>query len=216
LQVGGNSEKFVKWIDNAFDIKGALLPNLYPISDEVQMKPVWDGFSTIKIGVFGSPRLQKNFMSAIGAAILIQRELRVNVEIHMNVDVEDINNPVTVAIGQMLQGLEYIKLVKHEWAHWNDFIKIINDMDVLLQPSYTESFNIVTADGISVGVPSVVSSAIYWAPDSWKAETDDCNHIAKTGIRLLTRYSLRCKGITALKKYNRKSVNHWFDFFSRK
>jgi hypothetical protein len=216
LQVGGNSYKFVKWLNNAFDVEGILLPNLYPLAKGTKMKPAWDDISPIKIGIFGSPRPQKNFMSAVGAAILIQRKLGVDVEIHMNADVEDVNNPVTVAIAQMLEGLDHIKLVIHTWADWLDFIQIVGDMDLLLQPSYTESFNMVTADGISVGVPSVASSAIYWAPPCWKAEVDDCNDIAETGIRLLSSSKLRREGLSALKIYNDKSLSHWLEFLKLK
>jgi hypothetical protein len=58
-------------------------------------------------------------------------------------------------------------------------------MNLLLQPSYTESFNMVTADGVAEGVPSVVSSAIDWAPADWKADVDDTLDIARVGRRLL-------------------------------
>jgi hypothetical protein len=34
------------------------------------------------------------------------------------------------------------------------------DVHLLLQPSFTQSFNVVTADGVHQGVPSVVSDAI--------------------------------------------------------
>ena len=58
-------------------------------------------------------------------------------------------------------------------------------MDLLLQPSYTEGFNMVTADGIAQGVASVVSDAIAWAPKNWQAETDDAIDIANKAVGLL-------------------------------
>ena len=51
-------------------------------------------------------------------------------------------------------------------------------MHVLLQPSFTESFNVVTADGIAEGVPSVVSDAIDWVPRRWMAKADDPRDVA--------------------------------------
>ena len=54
-------------------------------------------------------------------------------------------------------------------------------MHLLMQPSYTESFNVVTADGVAEGVPSVVSDAIDWAPDNWKAPVDDAHAMARRG-----------------------------------
>ena len=117
-----------------------------------------------------------------------------------------------MAIEQMFNGCPDATLIKHPWAYWDDFIKIIADMDLMLQPSYTESFNMVTADGISVGVPSVVSSAIYWAPDAWKADVDDANQIEEIGLKLLESHSQRLEGIKALKKHNVDSVNHWREY----
>ena len=216
IEVGGNSAKFSNWLSKAFNTKAILLPNLYPLAENISMKLVWDGVSAIKIGIFGAPRAQKNFMTAVGSAILIQQSLGVKVEIHMNSDVEDSNNVVSLAITQMTKNLDNITLVKHNWAYWDDFIKIVADMDLLLQPSYTESFNMVTADGISVGVPSVVSPAIYWAPNSWKAETDDCTDIANRGIFLLKNYKARQKGLKALRSHNDNSLSYWFKYFGIK
>jgi glycosyltransferase involved in cell wall biosynthesis len=48
-------------------------------------------------------------------------------------------------------------------------------MNVLINCSYTESFNMVTADGIAEGIPSVVSDAICWAPAYWRAGGGICS-----------------------------------------
>ena len=72
-------------------------------------------------------------------------------------------------------------------------------MHLLLQPSYTESFNMVTADGVAEGVPSVVSHAIDWAPEHWKAMMDDVLDIARVGRYLLTDPYAPQEGIEALK-----------------
>ena len=77
------------------------------------------------------------------------------------------------AVRQMTNGLPHVKLVENGWQTWPQFRQTVRHMHLLLQPSYTESFNVVTADGVAEGVPSVVSDAIEWAPSSWKAEVDD-------------------------------------------
>jgi hypothetical protein len=82
-------------------------------------------------------------------------------------------------------------------------------MHLLLQPSYTETFNVVTADGVAEGVASVVSDAIEWAPENWKARRDDVDDIAKTGIRLLRDKSAPRKGLRALQKYNQRVQRAW-------
>ena len=78
-----------------------------------------------------------------------------------------------------------LRLVLNGWQSWPKFRKTVAHMHLLLQPSYTESFNMVTADGVAEGVPSVVSEAIDWAPEDWKADVDDVLDIARTGRKLL-------------------------------
>lgn len=74
-------------------------------------------------------------------------------------------------------------------------------MHLLLQPSYTESFNMVTADGVAEGIPSVVSDAIDWAPNDWKANVDDVLDIARVGRRLLCDAHAALDGFRALESY---------------
>jgi hypothetical protein len=88
-------------------------------------------------------------------------------------------------------------------------------MDLLIQVSYTESFNMITADGISVGVPSVVSPVIYWAPDSWKADPDDAINVAEVGIRLLTTNQHHI-GSDTLLEHDERSIKYWIDFLKNK
>ena len=85
-------------------------------------------------------------------------------------------------------------------------------MHLLLQPSYTESFNVVTADGIASGVPSVVSEAIDWVPRYWQAEVDDVNDISRVGRQLLGDPIAAVDGLKALKTYVVEGVKYWKDY----
>lgn len=214
LRVGGNSFRFVEWLRAAYaeDAEHTiLLPNLYPL-DRICVKPAWDGFSPIKIGAFGAVRPEKNFMTAAAAAVLIHRHFGVPVEFHMSSGGEGDQGRTAPAIEQMVKDLPGFTLVRHNWAFWDNFIHLVAEMDLLIQVSYTESFNMVTADGIGVGVPSVVSPAIYWCPDSWKADPDDATEVGHVGIKLLTHHHERRKGYIALQEHNRKSLAYWLDF----
>jgi hypothetical protein len=84
----------------------------------------------------------------------------------------------------------------------------------LIQPSYTETFNVVTADGIAEGVPSVVSHAIEWAPAGWKAHVDDVDDIARVGVRLISDKRAARKGLKALNAYNHRALLAWRDYLT--
>jgi hypothetical protein len=70
-----------------------------------------------------------------------------------------------------------LKLVATGWLPWAR--QLVGTMHLLLQPSFTESFNVVTADGVHQGVPSVVSDAIDWAPARWQANPDDAEDVVR-------------------------------------
>ena len=210
IKLGGNSKPFVEWASKVYGTQVVLLPNLYPISKP--RKSRWKGSLPVKIGVFDAVRPQKNFMTAAAAAMLVQHIMQVPVELHMSEGGEGDGGSVSRAIHQMTRGVPDFKVVKHLWKPWEEFIEVVQGMDLLIQPSYTESFNMVTADGIVAGVPSVVSEAIRWAPSSWKADSDDVLDIARVGVKLLdSRFSV-WRGLCALRKSNRYALEHWFRY----
>lgn len=210
LKIGGNCAPFVAWFEAAYGKRTVLLPNLYPIPKRLQHRS-WRGSGPLKIGAFGAVRPYKNFMTAAAAAIVIQRALGLPTEFHMSTGGEC---GTVDAIEQMYSGLDGMRLVKHPWQTWDGFIRIVAEMDLLLQPSYTESFNLITADGISVGVPSVVSSSIRWAPDEWKADSDDAADVARVGLKLLGDGGCG-PGLAALRKHNEHGLYHWRAYLER-
>jgi hypothetical protein len=210
LSVGGNSEKFVHWLRRAFHKDAVLLPNLYPL-ERKHMKPLpyLDGVTPIKIGAFGAVRPQKNFMTAAGAAVIIHKHLRVPVEFHMSMGGEE--DWTSTAIEHLLER-SGVTLVRHPWRYWDDFIEVVSGMDLMIQVSYTESFNMITADGINAGVPSVVSSAIDWAPALWTGNADDAVEVAAIGESLLTQQDTRDLGLGALRSHNAWALQVWKHF----
>jgi glycosyl transferase family 4 len=201
VHMAGNSRRFCSWVKSAFGVPCAYLPNLYFLDDCSARQMPWRG-GTLRIGVFGATRPLKNLMSAAGAALEIARRLRAPLELWLSGGrTEGGGDTILAAVREMLNGLPGVSLHSNGWQSWPNFRKTVSHMHLLLQPSYTESFNMVTADGVAEGVPSVVSTAIDWAPDDWKAEADDVLDIARTGRRLLHDEHAADEGRTALAAY---------------
>lgn len=213
FKVGGNCRKFTDWFETAYKHKCVCLPNIYP-TERVKSK-VWDGKSTIKVGAFGAIRPEKNFMTAAAGALAIHSILNVPMELHMSTGGDGCKSTTLPAIKEMTENIKGFKLVRHDWDNWDKFIKLIESMDLLIQVSYTESFNMVTADGVSVGVPSVVSPVIFWAPKTWMADADDALDVAAKGIKLLTN-NQRYYGSDALRKNNEIAFDYWVNFLLSK
>jgi len=214
IHLAGNSRRFCDWIRFAFGAPCAYLPNLYYLHDEPVPQPRPYHVGTLKIGVFGATRPLKNMMSAAGAALEMARSLRAPLELWVSGGRTEGGGEVVLgAVKEMLAGLPGVSLILNGWQTWPQFRKTVASMNLLMQPSYTESFNMVTADGVAEGVASVVSSAIDWAPQDWKADVDDALAIARVGRRLLYDPMAAADGRRALKAYVADGVGAYKDFF---
>src|SRR5665213_422480 len=193
-----------RWVESAYGAPCLRLPNIYHLyGSEAQRAPYKGG--TLRIGAFGATRALKNLMTAAGGAVEIANILRADLEFWISSGRNEGAGPVLDAVRQMLQGLPHVKLVENGWQTWPQFRQTVRHMHLLLQPSYTESFNVVTADGTAEGVASVVSNAIEWAPASWKAEVDDAGDIARVGLKLLQSRRAPGHGLAALKAHNKRA-----------
>jgi hypothetical protein len=214
FRIAANNQRLVKWLTDAYSVPATWIPNLYHLDDTVKTaRPPYAG-GTLRIGAFGATRPLKNFMTAAGAAVEIASLMRADTELWMSSGRNEGGGSVMEAIRQMTAGLHHFKVVETGWQSWPQFRQTVRNMHLLLQPSYTETFNVVTADGIAEGVPSVVSDAIEWAPGNWKARADDVDHIARTGVRLLRDKSAPRRGLRALESYNKRAFQAWRDLLN--
>ena len=213
FHVAANCERLARWVRVAYGSPCLELPNIYYLEGGVPKRTRYRA-GTLRIGAFGATRALKNLLTSAGAALEIANARRADLEFWISAGRNEGAGPVLDAVRQMMQGVPHVKLVENGWQSWPQFRQTVRHMHLLLQPSYTESFNVVTADGVAEGVPSVVSHAIEWAPNDWKAEVDDAGDIARTGLRLLdSRWAVR-KGFRALQAHNRRAMGEWNGFLS--
>jgi len=211
FQMAANSGRLSNWVQAAYGMPCALLPNLYHLDVAHPKRERYSG-GTLRIGAFGAIRALKNLMTAAGAALEIANGKRADLELWISSGRSEGAGSVVDAVRQMLSGLPHVKLVENGWQTWPQFRRTVRHMHLLMQPSYTESFNVVTADGVAEGVPSVVSDAIEWAPASWKAPVDDAHAMACVGRKLLASRWAPRQGLAALKAHNKRALAAWNEF----
>lgn len=216
FHVAGNNERFCSYIEAAYGGVCTYLPNLYYIN-YLQENPEhlpWTG-GTLRIGMFGALRALKNFSTATAAALAISRQLRCQTELWINVGRNDGGDANTVlrAIRNAVDGVPLIKLVEYGWASWPEFRKVIGSMNLVLQPSFTETFNGVSADAVVQGVPVVVAPSIDWLPENWQADPDDAVDVARVGVSLLQDKRAAFDGLKHLMIHNEESYQSWMNFF---
>lgn len=212
LRVGGNSFIFANWFQEVYGSPLLALPNLYTFDEKPTERHRCD--DVIRIGSFGAIRPQKNVMTSAAAAVLLARRIGRQVEFHVSTGREDGGGSVILnAVRQMLTQVKGIELVERHWSDWREFKRIVRSMDILFQVSYTESFNMVTADGVNEGVPTVTSDAIVWVPKDWMAHADDVYSVLSVAERLLTHREEEAeKGRKALHHHNQIGFQFWKEF----
>ena len=152
------------------------LPNCYQCTKQ-NLSPILDP-DRLNIGCFGAIRPLKNQLIQAAAAIDFADRLNVPINFHMNGDrIEQLGQPVLKNIKSLFALHPQHNLVLHDWMDHDMFLDVLSTMDIGLQVSLSESFNIVAADMVCVDIPMVVSPAIYWASDWFKANPIDKSDI---------------------------------------
>lgn len=217
IHVSGNSQQFTDWIKYAYQAPCTTLPNLYYVDRHADTPRPGYGGGVLRIGIFGAPRPQKNVMTGVAGAIQIAQMMKTQTEIWVNTGrLESHGKTILEAARRAIARNPYTTLKEFPWAQWPEFRRFVGSMHLLIQASYTESFNQVTADGIVTGVPAVVSDAIRWAPDYWKADADSAESVAQVGFSLLRDPLAHRDGLEALRDHNRLGLHDWKYYLDQK
>lgn len=213
FHIAANSQKFVTWWEATYGTPMLHLPNMYPTENAARPKR-WEG-GKLRIGCFCAIRPYKNIITAAAAALEIGVRLRVaDLEFYISGGRMEAGGSQTIlnSINALFFGVGRSSLIQNNWSSWPEFVKTVGTMDLLLQPSFTEGFNMVTADGIVSGIASVVSDAIDWAPRRWMAVSDAAGDVADVGVSLLHDPNASGAGLAALNAHNRESLASWKRF----
>jgi len=208
--VGGNSAKFTDWATEAWGVHAVYLPNLYNLAETFPHHDRrWQG-GALRLGLFGANRPLKNFLSGAAAAVELARRLHVSIELLLSSGRNEGGN--FRALGEMTENIANLRVVQTGWLPWPAFRRLLRTVDLVLQVSYTETFNVVAADAVAEGVPVVASDAIDWVPRWWQAKADEPLDVARVAERLLRDPNAPRHGRDALDAYVRRGVVAWWRF----
>ena len=154
-----------------------LLPNFYPQEYE-KVKSIDYSKEYIDISCFGAIRPLKNHLTQAIAAIRFADDINKKLRFHINSGrIEMSNDSVFKNLVSLFECNSRHELIDHAWVQRDEFIKTCRKMDIGMQVSFSETFNIVAADHISQGVPIVVSEEVPWATSIYTTEPTNSEYI---------------------------------------
>ncbi len=136
------------------------LPNFYPTPAKLPAHEMTGG-TDLLVSCFGAMRPLKNHLAQAVAAI--QYAKRANKKLQFWVNTTSADPQVLRNVRALFAASASATLHEVGWYSHLDFLAQLAAMDVAMQCSLSETFNICTADAVSLGVPVVVSPEISWA-----------------------------------------------------
>jgi len=209
FHVSSNSSMLVRDVEAALGIKMLYTPNIY-LFDKKNYDFLWQD-KTVDVGCFGAIRPFKNQLNQALAALAFANENKLKLRFHINASrFENQGESILKNLRSIFKDTKH-ELVEHQWSNHEDFLNVVRQMDVGLQVSYTETFNIVAADFVSRHVPLVGSNEIEWLHPWYQA---DPNNVADIAKKLSFAYYAKVLHVhrlneSGLKNYNEKAIEAW-------
>ena len=203
------------WNDATTNKHVIYMPNFYPqdyVSKKFDKKK-----DTIDIACFGAIRPLKNHLVQAFAAIDFANKINKKLRLHINAGRIEMQGQSAVnnlrGLFEQLADTDH-ELINHTWAPRENFLKLCATMDIGLQVSFSETFNIVCADLISQGVPIVGSKEIPWAATPWCADPTNSEDIVnKLDLAYnWPKFNVKINQF-GLTNYTNKTAKIWYNYF---
>ena len=136
---------------------------------------------------------------------------------HINTQrIEGKGEPVLKNLRELFKNNPRHELIEHGWLSHNEFIDLVQRMDIGLQVSFSETFNIVSADFVNNNIPVVTSNEVDWVNPVYYANPSKVESIVSRMKRALfsSMFKLNFLNKVSLWFYSLKSEKIWTKYFS--
>jgi len=214
--ISSNSKYLISAFKDVLKSEVSYTPNYYPTDSIFGYKSIKNKNKLI-VGCFGAIRPLKNQFTQAIAAIKYAENENLILEFHMNAARVEQNGQNPLKNIKALFERTRHKLVLHDWLSHDDFLRLVSKMDIGLQVSLTETYNIVTADFIRMGVPIVTSDEMNIVSGFSHASTKDIDNIIKVIrfnlafnpiLSLINKIKLKCSSYRAKKEWFKTIQNY--------
>lgn len=199
-----------------FSDKVVYLPNFYPPENRQKSVRKRKKSKDLHVGCFGALRPMKNQLIQAVAAIKYADKVGQKLKFHINGNrVEGGGEPVLKNLRNLFSNANNgFELIEHAWQPHSQFLEVLDKIDIGLQVSFTESFNIVAADMVTMNIPVVTSPEIGWVHSLFHADPTNTDSIvcAMYKSQFLGRVGTRINRYK-LEQFVDESAYIWVNYF---
>ena len=211
--IGSNSIYLIDALSPYLGTNIIYLPNYYKVtSKEAVIKE--NNYGEINVGIFGAIRPMKNALTQAVAAINYANMNNLKLRLHINTArVEQKGENVLKNLRALFVDTRH-ELVEHGWLKHKDFVKLVGTMDICLQVSISETYNIVAADVVNQRVPVVTTDEIpvvnYFSSVNSNKNVENIIYTMKFNLRFKTVLTILNKFYLFVNSKRAKMV--WMNF----
>ncbi len=203
------------WDDDTVNHQVELLPNYHPVDAALPRVP--SPFGILNVGCLGALRQQKNHLLQAICALDVARQMRRRLRFHINgTRVEHQSGGTLKNLRALFRNSPNAELVEHDWLSRPQFLDLVRRMDIGMQVSVSESFNIVTADFVQENRPVVGSREIPFIDKRIQADPSSGADIIKKMHLALRSSSIVDHNRRGLLNYNNMSRAAWLCVFGER
>jgi hypothetical protein len=191
------------------------LPNYYPWNNRPTKRSKKEEDKYVDVACFGAIRPLKNQLVQAVAAMKYAEIKGKTLRFHVNgTRCEQGGDNVLRNIKSLFTHTKH-ELVEHGWLNHQDFLEVLSQMDIGMQVSFSETFNIVAADMVVTGLPIVASTEIPWLSSWCQAEPTNSEDILLKMLKAndwRLNLALRVLNLRGLKHYCIESKRQWVTY----
>ena len=171
----------------------------------------------VSVACFGAIRPMKNTLLQAMASIVFAEKIGKILHFHINTRCEQNGEPIYRNLMFLFKHTKH-QLIEHSWMPHEDFLDVIKEMDLGLQVSFSETFNIVAADMVVSNIPLIGSKEITWLSNLFQVD-NPCDIDDIVDHLLLAYYGkesgLQRLNTMGLDQYNFKATESWIELLGK-
>lgn len=175
------NEEYAEYLQELYDTPVKWVPNTFAKSLMKKAPKFDEGYH---VSVLCEIRPLKNVITQLSACQLMGKWARAQgseLYVHILKSTADwgFRKELTERAGRL-----FFTIVEHDYMSFNDNQRLVSQMDLCLQVSYTETMNYYALEHMMHGVPTLTSEAIHFGEH---VPIDDALEIARRGIMILDK-----------------------------